>query len=71
MRNGGRVVAQMLEQPAYRAHVKMRGVIAVQTGFSDAGRFMGQIAAVLAVERLQSHLASAIADSGLTDMRAV
>ena len=71
LRNGGRVVAQMLEQPAYRAHVKQRGLIAVQTGFSDAGRFMGQIAAVLAVERLQSHLASAIADSGLTDMRAL
>ncbi|MBL71508.1 MAG: hypothetical protein CML95_08240, partial [Rhodobiaceae bacterium] len=71
LRNGGRVVAQMLEQPAYRAHVKQRGVIAVQTGFSDAGRFMGQIAAVLAVERLQSHLASAIAESGLTDMRAL
>jgi phosphoenolpyruvate carboxylase len=71
LRNGGRVVAQMLEQPAYRAHAKQRGVIAVQTGFSDAGRFMGQIAAVLAVERLQSHLATAIAESGLTDMRAL
>ncbi|MED5368338.1 MAG: phosphoenolpyruvate carboxylase, partial [Pseudomonadota bacterium] len=71
LRNGGRVVEQMLEQPAYRDHVKKRGVIAVQTGFSDAGRFMGQIAAVLAVERLQSHLATAIANSGLTDMRAL
>ena len=71
LRNGGRVVEQMLEQPAYRNHVKKRGVIAVQTGFSDAGRFMGQIAAVLAVERLQSHLATAIANSGLTDMRAL
>lgn len=71
LRNGGRVVAQMLEQPAYREHVKKRGVIAVQTGFSDAGRFMGQIAAVLAIERLQSHLASAIADSELTDLRAI
>jgi len=71
LRNGGRVVAQMLEQPAYRAHVKRRGVVAVQTGFSDAGRFMGQIAAVLAVERLQSHLATAISESGLTDMRAL
>lgn len=71
LRNGGRVVAQMLEQPAYREHVKKRGVIAVQTGFSDAGRFMGQIAAVLAVERLQSHLATAIAESGLRNMRAV
>ena len=52
LRNGGRVVEQMLEQPAYRNHVKKRGVIAVQTGFSDAGRFMGQIAAVLAVEQV-------------------
>ncbi|MDC0147597.1 phosphoenolpyruvate carboxylase [Alphaproteobacteria bacterium] len=71
LRNGGRVVAQMLEQPAYREHVKKRGVIAVQTGFSDAGRFMGQIAAVLAIERLQSHLAAAIAESKLTDLRAI
>lgn len=71
LRNGGRVVAQMLEQDAYRAHVKMRGVIAIQTGFSDAGRFMGQVPAVLAIERLQSHLAAAIADSGLGNVRAV
>ena len=71
LRNGGRVVAQMLEQPAYRRHVSKRGVIAVQTGFSDAGRFMGQIAAVLAVERLQSHLVTAIAECGLTDIRAL
>ena len=71
LRNGGRVVAQMLEQKAYRTHVKMRGTIAIQTGFSDAGRFMGQVPAVLAVERLQSHLANAIADSGLSDVRAV
>ena len=71
LRNGGRVVAQMLEQDAYRTHVKMRGVIAIQTGFSDAGRFMGQVPAVLAIERLQSHLAAAIAESGLNDVRAV
>lgn len=71
LRNGGRVVAQMLEQDAYRAHVKMRGVIAIQTGFSDAGRFMGQVPAVLAIERLQSHLAAAISESGLENVRAV
>lgn len=71
LRNGGRVVAQMLEQDTYREHVKMRGVIAIQTGFSDAGRFMGQVPAVLAIERLQSHLAAAIDESGLNDVRAV
>lgn len=71
LRNGGRVIAQMLDQAAYRDHVKMRGVIAIQTGFSDAGRFMGQVPAVLAIERLQSHLARAIESSGLSEVRAV
>jgi len=54
---GGRVVEKMLSIPVYRDYVERRGVFAVQTGFSDAGRFMGQIPATLAVERLQSHLA--------------
>jgi len=47
----------MLENPAYREYIKSRGVFAIQTGFSDAGRFMGQIPATLAIERLQSHFA--------------
>ena len=56
MSSGGRVVEKMLSIPVYRDYVERRGVFAVQTGFSDAGRFMGQIPATLAVERLQSHL---------------
>jgi phosphoenolpyruvate carboxylase len=73
--SGGRVVEKMLSIPVYRNYVKTRGVFAVQTGFSDAGRFMGQIPATLAVERLQSHLAREMkraADSyGLTDIQTI
>ena len=71
LRNGGRVMSQLLDQSAYRSYVKKRKSIAIQTGFSDAGRFMGQIAAVMAIERLQSHVAEAIAQSGLTGVRII
>ena len=57
LNNGGRIIGKMLENPVYRDYIKDRGVFAIQTGFSDAGRFMGQIPATLAIERLQSHFA--------------
>lgn len=61
LNNGGRIIGKMLENPVYRAYVEKRGVFAIQTGFSDAGRFMGQIPATLAIERLQSHFANQMA----------
>jgi len=49
-------------------YIKERGVFAIQTGFSDAGRFMGQIPATLAIERLQSHFASQMEKYGMKDV---
>ncbi len=57
LNNGGRIISKMLENPVYREYIQARGLFAIQTGFSDAGRFMGQIPATLAIERLQSHFA--------------
>lgn len=71
LNNGGRIIGKMLDNPVYREYVEKRGVFAIQTGFSDAGRFMGQIPATLAIERLQSHLATALGKRGLTDVTAV
>lgn len=71
LNNGGRIIGKMLENPAYRAYVQTRGVFAVQTGFSDAGRFMGQLPATLAIERVQSQLASELAKAGMTDVTAI
>ena len=42
-----------------------------QTGFSDAGRFMGQIPATLAIERLQSHFAAAMAKHGIKGVTSI
>lgn len=71
LNNGGRIIGKMLENPAYRDYVKARGVFAVQTGFSDAGRFMGQLPATLAIERVQSQLARELAKAEMTDVTAI
>ena len=71
LEHGGRFLDAVLSEPAYREYAKKRGRIAIQTGFSDAGRFVGQIPAALAIERLQGRLAEAMAANGLTDVHAL
>lgn len=71
LEHGGRFLDALLAEPAYRAYARVRGRVAVQTGFSDAGRFVGQIPASLAIERLQGRLAEAMAANGLSDVAAL
>lgn len=71
LEHGGRFVDSLLGEPAYQDYVRRRGRVSIQTGFSDAGRFVGQLPAALAIERLQGHLAGAMARHGLTDVAAL
>jgi phosphoenolpyruvate carboxylase len=71
LNNGGRIIAKMLANPAYRDYVERRGVLAIQTGFSDAGRFMGQLPATLAIERVQSQFARELKTSGVNNVTAL
>ena len=71
LEHGGRFLDALLAEPAYRDYAKLRGRVAVQTGFSDAGRFVGQIPAALAIERLQGRLSEAMVANGLTDVAAL
>jgi phosphoenolpyruvate carboxylase len=71
LEHGGRFLDALLAEPEYRAQVRMRGRVAIQTGFSDAGRFVGQIPAALAIERLQGRLARAMTANGLADVAAL
>ena len=71
LNNGGRIIGKMLENPVYRDYIQERGVFAIQTGFSDAGRFMGQIPATLAIERLQSHFAREMERHGMSGVTAL
>ncbi len=71
LEHGGRFLDALLAEPAYRAHARRRGRVAIQTGFSDAGRFVGQVPAALAIERLQGRLARAMKANGLADVAAL
>ncbi|AKH42559.1 phosphoenolpyruvate carboxylase [Altererythrobacter atlanticus] len=71
LEHGGRFLDALLEEDIYRDYARQRGRVAIQTGFSDAGRFVGQIPASLAIERLQGRLARAMEQNGLTDVAAL
>ncbi|MFD0986830.1 phosphoenolpyruvate carboxylase [Methyloligella solikamskensis] len=63
--HGARIIESLLETDSYRQEIKTRGRLAVQNGFSDSGRFMGQIPAGIAIERLQGQVADVVANAGL------
>ena len=65
LETGTRLVERLLAEEAYRDYIKGRGRLAVQTGFSDAGRFIGQISATLAIERLQQGIAELLKTKGV------
>jgi phosphoenolpyruvate carboxylase len=58
LEHGVQMMKQLLGFAPVQSYIRTRGRLAVQTGFSDAGRFMGQIAANFAIERLQIKLSS-------------
>ena len=60
LEHGAKMMEQLCETPAYRHYLEKRGRLSIQTGFSDAGRFMGQIAANLAIERMQLKIAELV-----------
>jgi phosphoenolpyruvate carboxylase len=65
LETGPRLIERLLAEDAYRDYVRGRGRLCVQTGYSDAGRFIGQIAAGLAHERLHFGLAEVVKKADL------
>lgn len=61
LETAGRFMERLLEEPVYETYVRTRGYVSVQLGFSDAGRFIGQVPAAMAVERLHNLIGRAIA----------
>jgi phosphoenolpyruvate carboxylase len=61
--HGGRIIESLLQTKSYREQVHLRGRLCIQNGFSDSGRFMGQIPAGIAIERLHGQIADVVADS--------
>ncbi|MEM9570310.1 MAG: phosphoenolpyruvate carboxylase [Pseudomonadota bacterium] len=68
LETGGRFIEQLLAEPEYMAYLNGRGYLSVQLGFSDAGRFIGQVSADMAIERIHNLISRAVAqaDAGLS-----
>ena len=71
LEHGGRFLDALLAEPSYREYARTRGRVCIQTGFSDAGRFVGQIPASLAIERLQGRLSEAMVKNDIGDVAAL
>ena len=71
MAQGHRIIDECLKNPQYRSYVRQRGRLCIQTGFSDAGRYLGQTAASLSIENLQRNIARIMDRHDLKDVRLV
>ena len=49
--SGHNVIATLLKNNHFRRYLNYRKKLSIQTGFSDAGRYLGQSAAVLSIEK--------------------
>lgn len=68
---GGRFMERLLALKEYVEYIRARRRLAIQIGFSDSGRFMGQAPANLGIERLQILLARALAHEEIRDVEVV
>ncbi len=71
LQDGTRIVEEALRSPHYRTHLKRTGRMALQFGYSDSGRYVGQLAASYLIERLRLKLARALTQHGLGDVEVI
>ncbi|MDF1586179.1 phosphoenolpyruvate carboxylase [Marinimicrococcus flavescens] len=71
LERGVAILEGALAVPAWRDYVRARGRLCLQTGYSDAGRYLGQTAAAVAIERIRLGLAGLLARHGLEGIEVV
>jgi phosphoenolpyruvate carboxylase len=68
---GERVVEEALRSPHWRAYLKRTGRLCLQFGYSDSGRYIGQVAATHLIERLKLRIIELLARHELHDLEVV
>ncbi len=68
---GARVLDEALRSPHYRAYLQATGRLALQFGYSDSGRYVGQLAASYLIERLRLKIAETLARFGVTGVEVI
>jgi phosphoenolpyruvate carboxylase len=71
LEHGTRILEEALRSPHWRAYLKQTGKMCLQFGYSDSGRYVGQLAASFLIERLRLKLADIMVRHGLADVELV
>ena len=71
LESGQRVLEEALRSPHWRAYLQATGRLALQFGYSDSGRYVGQVAASYLIERLRFRLGETLARYGLEGVEVV
>jgi phosphoenolpyruvate carboxylase len=71
LERGDGIIEEALRSPHYKAYLKRTGRLTIQFGFSDSGRYLGQMAATFMIERLRLRLAALMTRHELIDVQIV
>jgi phosphoenolpyruvate carboxylase len=71
LERGSRLIEEALRSPHYRAYLQKTGRLALQFGYSDSGRYIGQTAASYLIERLRLKISEALKRFGVTGVEVV
>ena len=71
LEHGARILEEALRSPHYRAYLVRTGRLALQFGYSDSGRYVGQLAASYLIERLRLKVAELMVRHGLTGVELI
>jgi phosphoenolpyruvate carboxylase len=71
LEQGSAVLEEALRSPHYREYLKTTGRLALQFGYSDSGRYVGQLAASYLIERLRLKIAHTLEQHGVTDVEVI
>jgi phosphoenolpyruvate carboxylase len=68
---GHHVIEEALRSRHYRDYLKRQGKVAIQFGYSDSGRFIGQMAATFRIEHLRLRIAGLLQSQGLGGLEVI
>ena len=71
LERGARVLDEALRSKHYRDYLQTIGVLALEFGYSDSGRYVGQLAASYMVERQRLKIADTLKRHGITGVEVV
>jgi len=71
LERGERVLEEALRSAHFRAYLKLHGRLCLQFGYSDSGRYVGQLAASYLAERLKLRLVEQLRRHGLSGIEVV